>query len=52
MGTAETLAVCLELGPLCSNSEFPFHTQPPPPPAAVIRGAYTAAVQAYLTFSI
>ena len=49
---AETQAVCLELGPLCSILEFPLPTQPLPRPAGVIRGAYTGAVQAYLTFSI
>ena len=49
--TTEKQAVCLELGPLYSISEFPLPTQPPPP-AGVIRGAYTGAVQSYLTFSI
>ena len=49
--TTEKQAVCLELGPLCSISEFPLPTQPPPS-AGVIRGAYTGAVQSYLTFSI
>ena len=49
--TTKTQAVCLELGPLCSISEFPFPTQPPPP-AGVIRGAFPGAVQSYLTFSI
>ena len=49
---AETQAVCLELGPLCSILEFSVPTQPLPRPAGVIRGAYTGAVQAYLTFSL
>ena len=49
---AETQAVCLELGPLCSILEFSLPTQPLPRPAGVIRGAYTGAVQAYLTFSL
>ena len=49
--TAKTQAVCLELSPLYSILGFPLPTQPPPP-ARVIRGAYTGAVQAYLTFSI
>ena len=47
---AETQAVCLELGPLCSILEFSLPTQPLLRPAGVIRGAYTGAVQAYLTF--
>ena len=47
---AETQAVCLELGPLCSILEFSLPTQPLPRPAGVIRGAHTGAVQAYLTF--
>ena len=46
--TAKTQAVCLELSPLCSILGFPLPTQPP----RVIRGAYTGAVQAYLTFFI
>ena len=53
--TAKTQAVCLELSPLCSILGFPLPTQPlhpASPPARVIRGAYTGAVQAYLTFSI
>ena len=49
--TTEKQAVCLELGPLYSISEFPLPTQRPPP-AGVIRGAFTGAVQSYLTFSI
>ena len=49
---AETQAVCLELGPLCSILEFSLPTQPLLRPAGVIRGAYTGAVQAYLTFSL
>ena len=49
--TTKKQAVCLELGPLCSIAEFPLPTQPPPP-AGVIRGAFTGAVQSYLTFSI
>ena len=49
--TTKKQAVCLELGPLCSISEFPLPTQPPPP-ARVIRGAFTGVVQSYLTFSI
>ena len=49
--TTKKQAVCLELGPLCSISEFPLPTQPPPF-AGVIRGAFTGAVQSYLTFSI
>ena len=43
---AKAQTVWLELGPLCSISKFP------PPPARIIRGAYTGAVQSYLTFSI
>ena len=50
--TAKAQAVCLELSPLCFILGFPLPTQPPPPPARVIRGAYTGAVLAYLTFSI
>ena len=50
--TAKTQAISLELGPLCSILEFPLPTQPLPRPAGVIRGAYTGAVQAYLTFSL
>ena len=49
--TTKKQAVCLELGPLCSISEFPLPTQPPPP-ARVIRGAFKGVVQSYLTFSI
>ena len=49
--TTKTQAVCLELGPFCSISEFPLPTQPTPP-AGVIKGAFTGAVQSYLTFSI
>ena len=50
---AKTQTVCLVLGPLCSILGFPLPTQPSPRPlAGVIRGAYTCAVQAYLTFSI
>ena len=49
--TTKKQAVRLELGPLCSISEFPLPTQPPPP-VGVIRGAFTGAVQSYLTFSI
>ena len=49
--TTKTQAICLELGPLCSISEFPLPTQPPLP-AGVIRGAYTGTIQSYLTFSI
>ena len=49
--TTKKQAVCLELGPLCSISEFPLPTLPPPP-ARVIRGAFTGVVQSYLTFSI
>ena len=49
--TTKTQAVCLELGPLCSISEFPLPTQPPLP-AGVISGAFTGAIQSYLTFSI
>ena len=44
--TAKAQTVCLELGPLFSISKSPL------PPARVIRGAYTGAVQSYLTFSI
>ena len=52
--TAKTQVVCQELGPLCSILGFPLPIQSSPPPflAGVIRGAYTCAVQAYLTFSI
>ena len=52
--TGKTQEVCLELGPFCSILEFPLPTQPPPPPPSdgVIRGAYTGAVHAYLTFFI
>ena len=42
--TAKAQTVCLELGPLFSISKSPLH------PARVIRGAYTGAVQSYLTF--
>ena len=49
--TTKKQAVCLERGSLCSISEFPLPTQPPFP-AGVIRGAFTGAVQSYLTFSI
>ena len=42
--TAKAQTVCLELGPLFSISKSPL------PPARVIRGAYTGAVQSYLTF--
>ena len=49
--TTKTQAVCLELGPFCSISEFPLPTQPTPP-AGVIKGAFTGAFQSYLTFSI
>ena len=45
--TAKAQTVWLELGPLRSISKFP-----PPPPVRIIRGAYTGAVQSYLTFSI
>ena len=38
--TTKTQAVCLELGPLCSISEFPLPTQPPPP-AWVITGRFS-----------
>ena len=48
--TNEKQAVCLELGPLCSITEFPLPTQRPPS-AGVIRGAFTGALQSYLTFS-
>ena len=37
--TTKAQAVCLELGPLCSISEFPLPTQPPLP-AGVISGAF------------
>ena len=42
--TAKAQTVCLELGLLFSISKSPL------PPARVIRGAYTGAVQSYLTF--
>ena len=42
-----------QLGPLCSFLGFSLPTQPPPAHlAGVVRGAYTGAVKAYLTFSI